>query len=224
MARSLEELQNTDEPGIEVIRDWLGQASGNGAVLLTHEKALAEATLLQLQVTTRSLLGAVVYDTGGILVDDGFLRILGSGRERSLLQSNRSAGLLTDNEDPSGALLVADDVMGGLFALNGGGFGSENMGEVFYLAADEMAWTPLEMGYSDFLAWCLTGDRTMLYETLASFDAFTYRPRPPISSTYSFYPFLWTREAHAQTPDVRVIPAEEIVRLRLELVGFTLSP
>ncbi|WP_439697389.1 DUF2625 family protein [Mucilaginibacter sp. AW1-7] len=38
--------------------------------------------LYQTQVTTHSYMGAVIYFTGGILVDNGWLRILGSGSEK----------------------------------------------------------------------------------------------------------------------------------------------
>lgn len=38
-----------------------------------------ETALLATQVTTRSPMGAVVYHTGGILVDHGWIRILGAG-------------------------------------------------------------------------------------------------------------------------------------------------
>ncbi|MCL2716085.1 MAG: DUF2625 domain-containing protein [Alphaproteobacteria bacterium] len=224
MARTLDELQDRNDPGINLIREWLAQVDGNAAEILAPERALADATLLQLQVTTRSLLGAVVYETGGVIVDDGLLRILGSGTERSLLESNRSAGFITGKEDNGGVLLIADDVMGGLFALNGGGFGSGNPGEVFHLAADDLAWAPLEVGYSDFLEWCLTGDLAMLYKPLAAFDAYKRRPRPPINRSYSFYPFLWTKEGREGAHDVQVIAADESVQVRLELIRPLSNP
>jgi hypothetical protein len=50
-------------------------------------------------MTTRSLLGAIVYETGGILVGDGLLRLFGSGMQRSLLDCNRSARLLGNDAD-----------------------------------------------------------------------------------------------------------------------------
>lgn len=47
--------------------------------ILPRDPAAAEAELVKTQVTTRSVMGAVVYETGGILIDRGWLRILGSG-------------------------------------------------------------------------------------------------------------------------------------------------
>ncbi|QPF82679.1 DUF2625 family protein [Bradyrhizobium genosp. L] len=217
--RSLDELINRDEPGIAVVREWAGRADGNGAVFLEPDRALAEASLLRLQVTTRSLLGAIVYETGGILVDDGLLRLLGSAKQRSLLDSNRAAGLLGDGTDAR-VLLIADDALGGLFALNGGGFGPENVGEVFHLAADASEWSALGVGHSDFVSWCLLGDLLTFYGPLASLDAFKRRPRPPITQVYSFYPYLWSKEGKDR-PDVRVISAEDSARARLDISGLS---
>jgi len=39
---------------------------------------------------------------------------------------------------PAGLLLVADDVLGGFYALNGGAFGSESLGKIFYFAPDNL--------------------------------------------------------------------------------------
>jgi len=42
-----------------------------------------KSALVAVQVTTRSPMGAIIYETGGILVDHGWIRILGSGCEPS---------------------------------------------------------------------------------------------------------------------------------------------
>ncbi|APT57334.1 hypothetical protein RGI145_09690 [Roseomonas gilardii] len=91
------------------------------------------------------------------------------------------------------------------------------------MAADDTAWVSLGVGYTDFVAWCLTGELDHLYGPLAGIDAYKARPRPAFEATYSFYPFLWTREATNGKPDVRVIGADECLRLRLELFGFAIS-
>ena len=67
------------------------------------------------------------------------------------------------------------------------------------------------------------GDLAGLYGPLAAFDAFTARPRPAFDATYAFYPFLWTQEVKARKPDIRVIGADESLRLRLELCGFAVD-
>ena len=79
--RSLDELTNVAEPAWPLVQEWLGEATNPAEVLPVDRSTRGEA-LHRLQVTTRSPMGAIVYETGGLLVDDGWLRILGSGHPR----------------------------------------------------------------------------------------------------------------------------------------------
>ena len=47
--------------------------------LLPPDATRAQAALALLGITPRSWLGAVVANTGGLLIDHGWLRVLGSG-------------------------------------------------------------------------------------------------------------------------------------------------
>ena len=76
--KTLSDLINTTNPAWPLIQEWLAEAT-NPVEILPRDSAAAEAELVKTQVTTRSFMGAVVYETGGILIDDGWLRILGSG-------------------------------------------------------------------------------------------------------------------------------------------------
>src|SRR5919106_247975 len=78
--RKLEELINTTEPGIKLLQQLVRDAEVQ-CELLPPGPAREDA-LLYLQVTTRSTLGAFAYDTGGLLIDDGWLRLLGSGHPK----------------------------------------------------------------------------------------------------------------------------------------------
>ncbi|RZK35185.1 MAG: DUF2625 family protein [Hymenobacter sp.] len=108
--RSLNELINRQEPGWELVAGWIKQAK-NKVQVLPKTPARADSALVATQVTTRSPMGAIVYETGGILVDGGWLRILGSGSpglDRDLMGWNSGK--------QQGFLLVADDVLGGFYA------------------------------------------------------------------------------------------------------------
>jgi len=70
----LSELINVNDPGIVKIREWIAAASNSCEVLPPSERR--EEVLLETQVTTRSTLGAIVYETGGILIDNAWLRFL----------------------------------------------------------------------------------------------------------------------------------------------------
>src|SRR5437763_631158 len=116
--RTLEELLNTDEPAFPLIQTWAARAVRQ-VELLPPSAARGDA-LLQTQVTVRSPMGAVVYETGRILIDHGWLRVLGSAHQRL------TRTLPGWNEGRSdGFYLVADDVVGGFFAINGGALGDD---------------------------------------------------------------------------------------------------
>ena len=121
--RPLTALINTQDPGWPLVQGWIAAAK-NKVQVLPKAAARADSALLAAQVTTRSPMGAVVYETGGILVDGGWLRILGSGSpalDRDLMGWNK--------DKQKGLLLVADDALGGFFALNGGAFGQATLGK-----------------------------------------------------------------------------------------------
>ncbi|HTM22822.1 MAG TPA: DUF2625 family protein, partial [Kofleriaceae bacterium] len=138
--RTLEELIDLQEPGIRLVLDWAGQCA-RPVEVLPVDVTDAERTLLDLQITTSSPLGAVAYETGGILLDGGWLRILGAGAgklPRTIASWNRLDRPRAEHRLP-GALLVADDAIGGFFAINGGAFDGP-LGNLFYLAPDTLRW------------------------------------------------------------------------------------
>ena len=103
--RPLTALINTQDPGWPLVQGWIASAK-NKVQVLPKTAARADSALLAAQVTTRSPMGAVIYDTGGILVDNGWLRILGSGSpalNRDLMGWNKNK--------QQGLLLIADNAL-----------------------------------------------------------------------------------------------------------------
>jgi hypothetical protein len=165
--KSLQELINGEDPAWPIVQQWIAEVTNPVDVLPPPDNATREKALVNTQVTTRSPMGAVVYESGGILVDHGWLRILGSGHPRlprSLPGWNSDRSFTISGQQPS-FLLIADDVVGGFFAIDGGGLGFER-GKVCYLPPDTLAWENTQKGYSDFLVWCFKGDLAMYYETM----------------------------------------------------------
>ncbi len=116
--KELKDLVDHREPALPLVEKMLADASVNHQLL--PSSAESSRVLTRLQVTTRSTLGTIAYHTGGLLIDHGWLRVLGSGHP--LLPRN----LADWNEGRAdGCLLVADDVVGGFFAINGGGLGED---------------------------------------------------------------------------------------------------
>jgi hypothetical protein len=163
-------------------------------------------------------MGAMVYETGGLLIDQGWLRILGSGDSRlprSLPGWNKGRTRNEGEASPS-LLVVADDVVGGSFAINGGALGGPH-GQVHYFAPDRLEWESLDRGYSDFLQWAFRGDLERFYEgqrwqnwtaevsTLAGDQAF------------SIYPFLWAEGPPIGERSRKAVPMAELFELQFDI-------
>lgn len=113
-------------------------------------------------------MGAIIYETGGILINDGWLRILGSGSaklNRGLMEWNKGKSILKPGEQPP-YLLIADDALGGFFAINAGQLSETDLGKVFYLSPDNLKWEPLGLSYSEFIVFCFSGDLKDFYKDL----------------------------------------------------------
>jgi hypothetical protein len=212
--RTLEELIDHDDPSLPLIEEWVEDASTTVEVL-PAERVPAEATLHALQVTTRSVLGGLAYHTGGILVDDGWLRILGGGSPRM----PRTLASWNQIGEPKvrfpGAMLVGDDVLGGFFAIDGGAFGGKP-GHVWYLAPDTLDWECLDRGHADWLHWALTGDLQKFYETMRwpGWEAEVAALAP--THGLSIYPPLWAQGPSLAERKRAPVPVEELWGSQLE--------
>lgn len=162
--KEIQELIDLTDPGWPLVQEWVREATNPVEILPPPADDVRERALLDIQVTTRSPLGAIIYETGGIIVDQGWLRILGSGHprlSRSLPGWNSQRTFFGAGQPPF--LLVADDVIGGFFAIDGGGLGLKP-GKVCYFAPGTLAWENTGLGYSEFLIWCFRGDLQKYYE------------------------------------------------------------
>ena len=134
--RTIDELINKSDPGWTFVKEWIDSAK-NKVEILPVDTIKAKDALYKTQVTTRSPMGAIVYMTGGLIIDNGWIRILGSGGEklnRSLPEWNNGKAF-QDFGQQTPFLLIADDAMGGFFLLNGGGLGND-LGKVYYFSPD----------------------------------------------------------------------------------------
>ncbi|WP_116109269.1 DUF2625 domain-containing protein [Lewinella sp. IMCC34191] len=215
--RPLTELINLEEPGWEVVEEWITSATNKVEILPKNEQRAGSA-LYRTQVTTRSPMGAIIYETGGILVDHGWIRILGSGSDRlsrSLPEWNRGKSFEAYGKAAS-FLLIADDAIGGFFALNGGAFGDDDMGMVYYLSPDNLEWEPLDIGYSDFVYWAFTNDLDAFYEGLRWKRWKKEVKEMGADRAMLFYPFLWTAY-DLEKRSKNDVPIEEIWTLQLDV-------
>lgn len=138
--KTSDELINKSEPGLDTVQQWLAEAKTrmkfcretkiipHGSFWLTGHDAFADrCNLLRLRRN---------FDRSR-----GRLRILGSGCKRlnrGIYDFTLGKSFAEARRMPS-YLLVADDVLGGFFAINGGAFAGE-AGNVFYYAPGSGEW------------------------------------------------------------------------------------
>jgi len=216
--RPLTELLDTTDPAWPLIQQWI-RAATNPVEVLPPSDARADA-LLETQVTTHSPMGAIVYETGGLLIDHAFLRILGSGHPR-LPRSLPDWNKQIFNADANLPFyLIADDAIGGFYALNGGTLGS-NPRNVYYFAPDTLRWDDLGHGYTDFLLFALQGDLAGFYESVRWPGWEQEVARLSGDESFQVHPLLITREARDPSNwSKRVIPTRDLYHLYVD----TLAP
>lgn len=208
--RPIEDLINTTDPGWVFVQEWISAAK-NKVEVLPCDTSKAKNALYKTQVTTRSPMGAIIYSSGGLLIDNGWIRILGSGSDklnRSLPDWNKGKSFTNFGEAPT-FILIADDAAGGFFAVNGGALGKD-LGKVYYQSPDNLEWEPLEMTYTGFLLFCFNNDLNKFYRNLRWTNWEKEVSKLDGNNVYNFYPFLWTKEGKDINKNSRKeIPVQE---------------
>ena len=215
--RKVEELINKNEPGWPMVQQMIDSAK-NKVEILPADSIKARDAIFKTQVTTRSPMGAIIYKTGGLLIDSGWIRVLGSGHprlNRSLPEWNKGKSFKEYGEAP-GYLLVADDILGGFFAVNGGTF-SKEMGKVYYLSPDNLEWENLDITYTEFLNFCFNGNLNDFYKGFR-WDGWQKEVMAlPGDKMFSFFPFLWSIDRKDINKSTKLpIPADEQYRFSLD--------
>ena len=217
--QSIDELVNVTDPGWPIVEQWIKSAVNKVEILPVLDLSKSKEALHQTQVTTRSPMGAIIYCSGGILIDDGWIRILGSGHpklNRTLPDWNRGKAFKEFGEVPS-FLLIADDAIGGFYLLNGGGLGND-LGKIYYLSPDSLEYEALDITYSQFLHFCFNNDLNDFYKGSRWKDWRTEVSNLDGNKVFAFYPFLWTGEGKDINKISRtIVPIEEQYNLNIEM-------
>ena len=211
--RALSELIDHKESAWPLVQQWVGEASVPVDVLPADPTA-GDAALQATQVTTRSPMGAIAHNAAGIFIDNGWLRVLGAGKHPRFKRS-----LPEWNEGRSDHFyLVADDVVGGFFAINGGSLG-EDLGNVYFYAPDSLQWEPCGFGYSQFLVWAMSEKLHDFYDSLRWDDWVSEVKQLSGDQSISIYPFLWANGPPIKDRQRGPVPVAEQYALQLDLQG-----
>ncbi|MEW2490337.1 DUF2625 family protein [Streptomyces sp. NPDC048411] len=222
--RPLAELTRVDDPAWPVLQE-LFRSSPSRPEVLSADADRSLAGLEQLQVTTRSFLGSMVVNCGGLLLDGGWLRVfggVGSRRMPGLAEVNGFPPAVDPAWRPAGGLVVAHDILGGVFVLNGSDAAELGRpgepGQMIYFAPDTMEWEPLEAGYAAWLEWLLSGALDQFYEGLRWPGWREEITGLPSTVGIAVFPFLWSAEAQNDLAAThrKPVPMSELLGLRTE--------
>ncbi|MEU0909840.1 DUF2625 family protein [Streptomyces althioticus] len=120
---------------------------------------------------------------------------------------------------PGAGLVVAHDVLGGVFALNGGDPRAAGRpgepGEIIYFAPDSLGWEGWGAGHSAWLSWMFSGGLREFYGSLrcdgwrSEVSVLTGRQGFP------FFPPLWSAEARQDLSATsrRAVPMAQLLKL-----------
>jgi len=187
--QSLDELINKKDPAWPLVQKWIDSAK-NKIEVLALDSTKGKDALYDAQVSTYSTLGAIIYNTGGIMIDNGWIRILGSGSTKL----NRSV--------PEW--------------INYGAFGKD-LKNIYYLAPNSLNWEPLGAGYGEFILFCFDSDLSAFYKGLRWATWNQFIANLDGSKSYSFRPYLWTEEGKDIDKCTRkLVATEELFKFDLE--------
>ena len=215
--RSIDDLEGVDDPAWPMVDSWISHG-GTRVERAPHDDDRGRETLLRLQVTERSVLGAMARRCGGLFVDHRWLRILGGGPD-PMLNLAAVNDLTEIPATPPGRIVVATDVVGGTFAINGGDFPGQ-VGEVHYFAPDELTWLPMGMGHGEFVDWGMSASLMTLSVHLR-WPGWEAEVGPlGAADAISLYPFPFTREGR-DVADVshRVVPWRQLATLYRDIAA-----
>ncbi len=208
--RPVSDLINSKQPAWPTLKQWIA-SSKNKVEVLPADTTKAKDVLYNIQVTTRSIIGTMIFSTGGLLIDGVWIRILDSGcakMQRTLSDWNKGKSVKEFCSRPP-YLLIADDAAGGYFAVNYG-FLSHGFDSVFYLSPDKLQWEPMQGNYEDFLLFCFNSDLNKFYTGIRWRSWKSDLQTLNADQVFHFFPPLWSTEGKdVERSKRKAVPAGE---------------
>lgn len=166
-------------------------------------------------IDINSVLGAIVLYTAGICIDN-WIRVVGQKcNEHNGISEYNSEQMNEDCTTIKGMLIVAQDIVGGIFAINISKF-SESKKKVWYFAPDTIAWECLDMNYAEFIAWVAKGNTDEFYNSMKWKNWEEDCKNISFDKAYLIYPFLWSAECDLNTAAKSVVPFMELMGINLD--------
>jgi hypothetical protein len=210
-ASRLRELAQVDDPAWQLIEQLL-EKSPLTWKLVEASLQSRESALLSIDVTAQSFLGGLAYNCGAILIDHGWVRLLGAGAEGlpslqvSMFESNEQ-GVAFEG------ILAAFDILGGQFVIHGSGL-DVAPGEICYWSPDSLSWEPLGFGHSALVRFLLSDNLADFYASLRWSGWEAESDAVPLDKGIFAWPPPFTKEGRDLGKSTRnVVPLAELFAL-----------
>lgn len=153
------------------------------------------------KINSKSLLAILLENTGGIVIDN-WIRFYGTGEINFISRNNLV---------PFTEIVIAEDILGGLFIV------SEN-GNISYFAPDCLELEDMEISFGQFLYWCLHGDTDTFYMDYRWKDWQKDAADIKNNEGVAFYPFLWAEAENLESRNRKIVPIDEIIGLEFDFL------
>lgn len=133
-----------------LLDDWI--LSGKNEIWSRTEKKYDSC----LNLTSKSVLGVMLAKYSMVTTTEKRIRFFGGDNKirSSLAEINGLTG--GKEEKVPGILVIADDICGGIFAINNGFVRNASVGNVVFLPYNALCFEDLGIGHADFVHWCMT--------------------------------------------------------------------
>lgn len=192
----------------EKLTNMVRQSTKN---ITMHTETFCTNENKSLGINDDSLMGVIVSHTSGIVIDN-WIRVIGQQHKerKGIFEYNKQKNSLTE-----GMLLVAYDIVGGIFAVNLNRF-KENELSVWYFAPDTLEWECLDLTYPQFITWLINGDTDTFYKNMRWHSWKNDCLNVSFENVIQIYPFLWAKECMIETASKKVISFEEMSQINFE--------
>lgn len=108
-----------------------------------------------LNLTSKSVLGSMLAKYSMVTTTENKIRFFG-GDNRIRSSLDEINGIINGKETKiPGILVIADDICGGIFAINNGFVKKASIGNIVFLPHNAFCFEDLGMGHADFVHWCM---------------------------------------------------------------------
>lgn len=201
-------MENFWEELVDII-----EKSNKSIELLNGDKNLGIQECKRMHIPQNTALFIVVSNSKGIIIDN-WIRILGQSYTDnfSIIHFNDCSYIEKYIE---GLFIVANDVVGGLFAININRF-SSGKNKVWYFAPDTLEWENLDFSYNEFLAWALQGNTDDFYSCMRWKNWKNDLKKIKYFEVVLIYPFLWAKECNIETANKNIVAFDEVMQINFD--------